>query len=350
MMGARTRGPLPLLAVMSALLAAGVTASPAQQSLPSQQQTSDPLTALQQLTALLEPAVERAVTRAQASRQQDGLLSRLGRLETVVGELASQQRTGRGAETSAGPAAQPQPPPADCLQRPSPLPADQAPHEEPAHRACARSCLQLRDQTRRDPLPDGVYWMAGKSVPVYCDFSHDGGGWTLLVTSVSRDGWSVLAALARDVYSPSLTDNYSILGYADAIRDLGKTGKFAYRIEGQAQKGRQRWGGVWFAPRSYSFRHEKLDQTDVSLVRRFDRWDYKDTGIEKRMPWLNTGARGGGTAGPILTTSNGPVGHWWGTIITHPRHPGYSHSPWIVTQAHHSGTVLYWMREEDLQI
>ena len=150
---------------------------------------------------------------------------------------------------------------------PEPVPV---PYEEPAVRACARSCLQLREQggTPRD----GVYWFTGMSVPVLCDFSHDGGGWTLLLTAVSHPGWDALSALSRSPLSPTLTDNYSILQHADAIRDLGTGDRFAYRIETQAEKGRQRWGGIWFAPRHYSFVDETASQTEVSLMRRFDQW------------------------------------------------------------------------------
>ncbi|KAF0292457.1 hypothetical protein FJT64_009551 [Amphibalanus amphitrite] len=159
-------------------------------------------------------------------------------------------------------------------------------YEEPAVRACARSCLQLRDQGGGPQ--DGVYWFTGMPVPVYCDFSHDGGGWTLLLTAVSRHGWDLLSILRRSELSPSLEDNYSILWHADAIRDLGTGDRFAYRIETQAETGRQRWGGVWLAPRQYSFVDETGSQDNVRIVRKFDRWTYKHLGIEKRMPWLNS--------------------------------------------------------------
>ena len=46
-------------------------------------------------------------------------------------------------------------------------------------------------------------------------------------------------------------------------------------------------------------------QTDVELVKKFDNWEYSNTGIEKRMPWIS-GAR--------LTTSENANHLWWGTI------------------------------------
>ncbi|KAF0295229.1 hypothetical protein FJT64_000668 [Amphibalanus amphitrite] len=154
--------------------------------------------------------------------------------------------------------------------------------------------------------------------------------------------WDVLSVLGRSERSPSLTHNYAILRHANAVRDLGNGTRFAYRIEAQAQAGRRRWGGVWFAPRSYSFVHETSSQTDVSIVRMFNNWAYKNRGIEKRMPWLNTG----GLQPGVLTTSASPNSNWWGTLVTYETTTSYQHSPWIHPEAPQSGTVLYWVREE----
>ncbi|KAF0311454.1 hypothetical protein FJT64_017711 [Amphibalanus amphitrite] len=227
-----------------------------------------------------------------------------------------------------------------CQQRPAPLPGGAATYQEPAERACARSCLQLQ---RQGVAQDGVYWLTGLPVPVLCDFSHDDGGWTLLVTAISRQGWDPLSIFARNVYSPSLSDDYSILRYADTIRDLSTSDRFAYRIESQAEKGRQRWGGVWFAPKHYSFVDETGTQTEVSLVRRFDDWIYKGDGIKRRMPWINTGGENPYRMHPVLTTASKT--EWWGTLATHHTYTRHNHSPWYNPNVVHSGTMLYWMRE-----
>ncbi|KAF0304483.1 hypothetical protein FJT64_023658 [Amphibalanus amphitrite] len=267
---------------------------------------TQPLSAADQLSQLLGPVVESAVARA-LSDWRPALLTDLGRLQARLEALESRlDRDGAGA----------------------------------AVRACARSCLQLRDQGGHPQ--DGVYWFTGMPVPVLCDFSHDGGGWTLLLTATTRDGWDVLSVLGRSERSPSLTHNYAILQHANTIRDLGNGTRFGYRIEAQAQTGRRRWGGVWFAPRSYSFLHETPGQTEVSIVRKFDKWAYKDSGIEKRMPWLNTG----GTDHAVLTTSKNPWSGWWGTLVTVKTNSEFQHSPWIHPEAVQSGTVLYWLREE----
>ena len=214
-------------------------------------------------------------------------------------------------------------------------------YSDPDRPACARSCLQLRNQATFPQ--DGVYWFTGMPAPVLCDFSHDGGGWTLLLTVAAGDGWNSLSVLRRNERSPSLNSNYAILTYADGIRDLGNGTRFAYRIEAQAEQGRRRWGGIWLAPRSYSFVHESPSQTDVSRAAMFDKWDYQDIGIEKRMPWLNLGP-----GASVLTTSASALTQWYGTLVTHETIKDYKFSPWIHQKALHSGKILYWIREEML--
>lgn len=65
------------------------------------------------------------------------------------------------------------------------------------------------------------------------------------------------------------------------------------------------WGGIWTAQRGYSFIATNNKQTDINLIKKFDNWEYSDSGIEQRMPWIS-GAR--------LTTSNNAKYNWWGTI------------------------------------
>ena len=68
-----------------------------------------------------------------------------------------------------------------------------------------------------------------------------------------------------------------------------------------------RWGGIWRAPREYTFVATDNKQTFVELVKKFDNWKYDDYGVEKRMPWIS---------GPKLTTSWNATGdRQWGTLI-----------------------------------
>ena len=86
-----------------------------------------------------------------------------------------------------------------------------------------------------------------------------------------------------------------------------------------------RWGGIWEAPRSYTFTAEDNKQTGVELVKKFDNWAYANNGIEQRMPWIS-GAR--------LTTSESALYKWEGTItgachekLTFIDNPFFAHIP-----------------------
>ena len=87
------------------------------------------------------------------------------------------------------------------------------------------SCLvyQIVAKFRGNVVNDGIYpILVGSDVmDVYCDMQRDGGGWTLIVTSASYDSWNGDNVVERNKESPSLEENYSILNYADDIKDTG---------------------------------------------------------------------------------------------------------------------------------
>lgn len=86
-------------------------------------------------------------------------------------------------------------------------------------------------------------------LPVYCDMTSEQGAYTLLVTSASN-GWKKDEVKLKNPTRPSLTRDYSILGYADQIKALSGGKTFKYRLE--AYK-RRHWGGVWTAPIKYRY-------------------------------------------------------------------------------------------------
>ncbi|RMX44841.1 hypothetical protein pdam_00009262 [Pocillopora damicornis] len=206
--------------------------------------------------------------------------------------------------------------------------------------------LQKVGKEQNHDYPDGVckiYPTGPQPIMAYCDMSRDGGGWTLLVTS-HTNGWTAENVRLKNSNSPKLTNDYSILQYADSIKDnINVAGsKFEYRLEAQSP---DRWGGVWKAPRGYTFTAEDNKQTRVELLKKFDNWKYANSGIEQRMPWIS-GAR--------LTTSEDAFYKWEGTITgtshetdSYSDDKGYHPAPWIKghLMEHQPSYIWYWMRE-----
>ena len=103
------------------------------------------------------------------------------------------------------------------------------------------SCRHLQQvgEERNHNYPDAVYKIyptGSQPVMAYCDMSRDGGGWTLLVTS-HTNSWTAQNVKLRNANSPKLTDDYSILQYADSIKDNIKVAgsTFEYRLEAQSR-------------------------------------------------------------------------------------------------------------------
>ena len=113
------------------------------------------------------------------------------------------------------------------------------------------SCRHLQQvgEEMNHNYPDAVYKIyptGSQPVMAYCDMSRDGGGWTLLVTS-HTNSWTAQNVKLRNVNSPKLTDDYSILQYADSIKDNIKVAgsTFEYRLEAQS-RGNSLYQGILF--------------------------------------------------------------------------------------------------------
>ena len=96
---------------------------------------------------------------------------------------------------------------------------------------------------------------------------------------------------------------------------------------------------VHFLPFSISLVSENNQQTNVTLVKKFNDWryDWRDS-LEKRMPWL-------GARQSLLTTSTHSDYSDWGSIISEKK--SNNPAPWIYGSMPNPGVIWYWINEDD---
>lgn len=88
-----------------------------------------------------------------------------------------------------------------------------------------------------------------------------------------------------------------------------------------------------------SFVSQANQQTDVTLVKRFNQWRYNwQDSLEKRMPWL-------GARQSLLTTSTHSDYSDWGSIIS--EKTSNNPAPWIYGVMANPGVIWYWVNEDD---
>jgi hypothetical protein len=187
--------------------------------------------------------------------------------------------------------------------------------------------------------PSGIYTISnpgingGAPTQIYADMETDGGGWTLIMTNTSYVGWTYANAIALNTSSPSISSNYSIIGYADALKK--SSSGFQYMIDANV---RGSWGGIWTANGSYSFTSPLNTNTNITLNTKFGTWIYEDNSIEERMPWYGNKA----TGAAFITTNDIGSGSWWGTLITDASNWGTA--PWIYNGMRTPNFIWYWVR------
>jgi hypothetical protein len=187
--------------------------------------------------------------------------------------------------------------------------------------------------------PSGIYTISnpgingGAPTQIYADMETDGGGWTLIMTNSSYLGWTYENSISRNITSPSVATNYSIIGYADALKR--SSSGFQYMIDANT---RGTWGGIWTANESYSFTSPLNTNTNITLNTKFGTWIYEDNGIEERMPWYGNKA----TGAAFITTNDIGSGSWWGTLITDLSN--WSTAPWIYNGMPTPNFIWYWVR------
>ena len=59
-----------------------------------------------------------------------------------------------------------------------------------------------------------------REIKTFCNFNKYGGGWTLVLTSASDNGWTRDNVKFRNADSPSLTSDFSILEIANKITKM----------------------------------------------------------------------------------------------------------------------------------
>ena len=106
---------------------------------------------------------------------------------------------------------------------------------------------------------------------------------------------------------------------------------FQYRIETDDKRS---WGGIWEAPRDYTFLATSDEQTNVRIVKKFDSWDEKSN-LGKRMPRL-------GLSSDLLLTSASTVDEPSGSLVYN---SSASSASYLQQEKPNPRVVRYWMRE-----
>jgi hypothetical protein len=156
----------------------------------------------------------------------------------------------------------------------------------------------------------------------------------LIITNSDVSGWTYANAIARNTGSPSITSNYSIIGWANYIKKSASG--FQYMIDAGT---RGSFGGIWTANGSYSFTQTNNTQTNVTINTKFGTWNYDNYSIEQRMPWY-------ASCVGIITTSVSCSVDYWGTLIAT---GSWTPAPYISGSCTpnclpNPGIIWYWVR------
>lgn len=208
---------------------------------------------------------------------------------------------------------------------------------------CApRSCYHI--QQANSSASSGIHQVypggSSTSIPVYCDMTTAGGGWTLIVSNPGpSSSWNGTNVYSENTASPSISSRYSILNQANGIK-TNINGNVNYMIDAVS---RGRWGGVWSAP--YSVNLQSTAPQDVAtLTTKFDTWTQDTNATDANgtqtpsnvVPWVSS------VAGSQGLTTWGNTGNWYGTLVTYGS--TWSPAPYIASGQQNPGVIWYWVR------